>query len=464
MATQQGIVDNHIRAMSKAGRTVTSEDLESLHQTLVESVLHGYDVLSSAVHLTASTLSLLAPKITFESMNLNILHLGEQSGGGVRLGSLEYLTQSSLTTQTGLMSSHSWIAETISGTGGQETKAPLPDLDFCVMNPPFTRSVGGNLLFGSLPDDQRKRMQKSLTKLLKNPFWTTKARDYANVTAGLGSVFVAIADTHLKTDGRLALVLPAALETGVAWEKTRKLLSLGYDTEYLIVSHDPDRWYFSENTDITEVLFVGTKINRANPRQPATVSCINVWKNFETPVDALAFADAVARTAPAPIEGRDGSFPISSVMVGGTKRAEIVSVSWDETRNGQWYMNNFAQTDVLRAAHFLRKGKIFLPASGLVREICLTSLGDLGSFGPDVRDVTDGFTHSAIETSYPAFVSHSSKTVLTLSQMPNMYLEPRTIPAKKRKKIVPVHLLWPRAGSILVAERLRLTAKGWLPF
>jgi len=35
------------------------------------------------------------------------------------------------------------------------------------MNPPFTRSVGGNLLFGSLPKDERARLQKYLSQILK---------------------------------------------------------------------------------------------------------------------------------------------------------------------------------------------------------------------------------------------------------------------------------------------------------
>ena len=38
----------------------------------------------------------------------------------------------------------------------QEELATLPDLDLAIMNPPFTRSVGGNLLFGSLPAADRR--------------------------------------------------------------------------------------------------------------------------------------------------------------------------------------------------------------------------------------------------------------------------------------------------------------------
>jgi hypothetical protein len=68
--------------------------------------------------------------------------------------------------------------------------------------PPFVRSVGGNLLFGSIPD-QRGEMQAELARRLRENDLS------ASSTAGLGSVFTAVADRHVKEGGRIALVLPA---------------------------------------------------------------------------------------------------------------------------------------------------------------------------------------------------------------------------------------------------------------
>jgi hypothetical protein len=42
----------------------------------MEDVLHGYDVLPSAVHLTASTLAMLAPEVAFVHMALYVMPLG----------------------------------------------------------------------------------------------------------------------------------------------------------------------------------------------------------------------------------------------------------------------------------------------------------------------------------------------------------------------------------------------------
>ena len=133
--------------------------------------------------------------------------------------------------------------------------APLPTLDLCVMNPPFVRSVGGNLLFGSIPD-QRGEMQAELARRVRESHLS------ASSTAGLGSVFAAVADRHVKEGGRIALVLPAAVTAGVAWGRTRDLIDHGYVLETLIASHDPERWNFSENTDLSEVLLIARKRDR----------------------------------------------------------------------------------------------------------------------------------------------------------------------------------------------------------
>jgi hypothetical protein len=120
------------------------------------------------------------------------------------------------------------------------------------MNPPFTRTCGDNLVFGSIPAKERRRLQVSLGRLVR------QKKLSASITAGLGSVFLAVADRHLKTNGRLAFVLPKALLSGVDWEPSRKVLR-GYALEAVIASHDPNRWNFSENTDLSEILLIARK-------------------------------------------------------------------------------------------------------------------------------------------------------------------------------------------------------------
>src|SRR5258707_10478975 len=98
------------------------------------------------------------------------------------------------------------VVEQVSGRSVEKVKyISVPELDLCVMNPPFVRSVGGNLLFGSVPETDRTKMQDRLKKLVK------ESGVQASITSGLGSVFTAIGDRNLKVGGRLALILPKAL-------------------------------------------------------------------------------------------------------------------------------------------------------------------------------------------------------------------------------------------------------------
>jgi hypothetical protein len=142
MAAADTICDLHIRARN--GRD-QPPDIPGLHRILIENVLHGFDVLETAIHLTASTLALRAPQITFTKMCLFSLPLG---GRESRLGSIEFLLGREIAVQLDLFGSVLTPSHA-TPTSKVQSKAPLPDLDLCVMNPPFVRSVGGNLLFGS---------------------------------------------------------------------------------------------------------------------------------------------------------------------------------------------------------------------------------------------------------------------------------------------------------------------------
>jgi hypothetical protein len=215
----------------------------------------------------------------------------------------------------------------VSGKSAEEVHiAALPDIDLCVMNPPFTRSVGGNLLFGSLPESERKACQKRLQKIVR-------ARNApANITAGLGSVFVAMANTYIKPGGRLSLVLPKTLLSGVAWSKTRDVLRKQYVVEYIISSHDPQRWNFSESTSLSEVLIVARKLcdgEKPNDCDPY-VTAVNLTRNPTTLFEAHAIGHEILRDSPPAIEDAQGAIWLK---VGDHAVAEAVSIGWQNLRS-----------------------------------------------------------------------------------------------------------------------------------
>jgi hypothetical protein len=447
MATAEAIVDNYVRACAALGQ---SPDLTGIHRVLMEEIIHGYDVQPSALHLTASTLALRTPQVAFTRMRLFSLPLGQRIGRGKRhLGSIEFLTQEEIPMFLDLFGGRIGATQ-VSGKGPPKRgSARLPQLDLCVMNPPFTRSVGGNLLFGSMPQRERTEMQKRLSSMLKG------SDILANATAGLGAVFVAVADRHLRRGGRLALVLPKALLSGVAWEKTRTLLARRYQVEYLVVSHHPDHWNFSENTHLSEVLVVARKVDgKADWQSP--VVCVNLWRNPATAVEGLGLARAVARESAPDVETGQGAL---EPHIGEEKFAEVVTVPWARLHDRIWmYPCSFAQAELVRALYRLLSGIVRTPDSGGSVNLPLCPLGDLGELGPDRRDIHDGFRLAKRKTAYPAFWGHDAALVSTLAQEPNTHLSALSTEQRGRP-LRNAELLWSRAGTVLLAERLRLNTQ-----
>lgn len=439
MAAAQAITDRYIEARVRSERTLSDTDLRNLHQVLMENMLYGYDVLASAVHLTASTLGMLAPEVAYRKMNLFIMPLG-MDGRTPRLGSLDFIGHKRVGTQLSLDDNQMEIKQT--GIAAERyTSAEIPTLDLCVMNPPFVRSVGGNLLFGSLPDDERAKLQTELKRRAK-PL-------SASVTAGLGSVFMAIADKHLRIGGRMAFILPVALATGEAWGASRGLLARGYHLEAVMVSHDAERPNFSENTDLSEIMFIARKLKKNEA--PGETTFINLWHNPRTIYEAMDMAERIRGCVPA---GPVGTGVASVHGAAGRKLAELIRLPASQGE-AQWTGVQFAQTPALRAAVMLGGGKLAVPGHPPV-DVPLCPLERLGALGPDRKRIHEGFTVSETDwTPYPAFWGHDAKKVLTMAQKPNAYLavweeSPRGIDYGTRR-------LWPRAGRIFLIERVRTT-------
>lgn len=427
MAAAQALTDSYILARAKTQRRIGPDDLNALHQALMETVLHGFDVLPTAVHLTASTLALLAPEIAFTRMNLYVMPMGVD-GNTPRLGSLDFLGQDEVWTQITLDESQAEIQQTAAGQAWL-TKAVIPPLDLCVMNPPFVRSVGGNLLFGSLPKE-REGLQAELKKRVKSL--------NANITAGLGAVFVALADQRLKPGGRMAIVLPAALASGEAWGATRQLLADRYHLEIVIASHDADRFNFSENTDLSEVMFIARK--RQSGESPEPTTYLNLWRNPTSVFEALDLVERLKTRPEGVIRSLSGS--MGEVLT-------LPAPMGDEN----WQGALFARSELARMFLALQQGQVVLSGKNL--NIVLCPIQEIGKLDYDVRDIHDAFTVSDDAWSlYPAFWNHDSKKVKTVQQTSSAWLHPRNQAAKGRP-FKDVNQVWSAAADILLVERIR---------
>lgn len=443
MASTQALSDRYIRDRAKSGRSLNDEDLGSLHRALIENVLHGYDVLPAAVHLTASTLAMMSPSAAFKKMNLNVMPLGLDVGIA-RLGSLDFLDDARVETQIALDNTQK-ENKRVDMKGAHSENASVPKLDLCVMNPPFVRSVGGNLLFGSIENKvERKKLQDELKRRSKNI--------KASATAGLGSVFVALADKYLKESGRLAFVLPAALTSGEAWSHTRELISEGYHLEVVVSSFDPERANFSENTSLSEVLFVARKLTAAEQlkikkekgKQQYQTKYVNLWRNPRSIHEALDIAERIAALGV-------GSGTIESQE---HKYGEVFFLNSPKGK-GIWLGAMFAQEKAVRSLLELESGNLTIPGIDGPFVIPMTTLGQLGGLGYDRRDITDAFElRSKNKGDFAAFWGHESSEVKTISQDPNASLDALTI-ARPNRNLKNANTVWQKSGDILLAERIR---------
>ncbi len=440
-----------------------------LHKAMVEEALHGYDVQLSAVHFAATSLAMLNPAIQFDRMNLSVMSLGAE-GSEISLGSLDFLESDAVAVQFALSPTDMGIATldrarvTGSGSRGaaQGETVTLPDLDLAIMNPPFTRSVGGNLLFGSLPTGERRRLQNELSRRLRS--------HQASATAGLGAAFVAAASPKLRPgEGRLALVLPATVCTGPSWQQTRDLIQRDFALDTVVTSHDPSRWNFSDSTDLSEALLIATRrprptsvrgepgrrLRRTESNHPTEhrTTFVNLWHNPNGVLDAHRLASAIAATTPARVEEPGTAL----LQVDGRHVGEIVSIPESKLFGKQWAGVQFARADLLRSALRLwDDGKVRVPGEPDAAPVPLCRLDQLGQIGPDRRRLVDGFDRTTSITAYPLVEGHDTEQRTSMTCLPDSYLAPLPKPRGGQRPGYGEHL-WQQASRLLIAERLRLT-------
>lgn len=440
MAAAQAMTDQFIKTRAETDRNIQSKDLAVLHSTLMQNVIHGYDILSSAVHLTASTLALLAPEVAFRKMNLYVMPIG-MDHGTARLGSLDFLCNDEVPTQFALDNTQLDSVRTGAASTGFEN-ARVPKLDLCVMNPPFVSSRYGNRLFGSLPQD-RPELQRALSVQAK--------RTSTSASAGLGALFVPLADMHTKRGGRIAFVLPIAVATGESWRKVRQFIAEKYHLEFVITSQDPSRTNYSENTELSEVLFIARKLKDGESR--GSTHYVTLRRNPTTIHEALDLEDRLLMASNR-IADKFGSTTIRSPS---GALGEITKLPAPKTGQN-WTSAIFAQSFLAQVHwHLEHRSSLKMPGSSDQHPILLCRLDALASVGYDVRDITDAFDVDKTAsrwTPYPAFWNHSAKRVVQIRQEPNAFLIARTqpIPGRRLKDAAAV---WGKAGRILLVSRLR---------
>ena len=297
-------------------------DTESdLARSLIEQVLSGYDVNLTATHMAATTLGLLSPTTQFRNMKISRALLGLDKSGKAHLGSLDFLDS-----QPMLMPFPN--AEPTArqvDTGAETARAETADL--VIMNPPYTRD--------SLRYDQFDQGTELTIKKREKELFAKKPVHLS----GYSGAFLLLAEYINKADylvkkesGTIAAVLamvgavlPLVGATAKSSLEVCQYLASHYHVETIVTSHDPERIYFSENTNIGEMLMVCRRWPSSKGPKPPT-KVVNLAYNPATPAEAMPVAWAIGDgTVESQGYGTVQEWPASKIAAGDWGAVQFLS-------------------------------------------------------------------------------------------------------------------------------------------
>ena len=385
-------------------------DTESdLARSLIEQVFSGYYVNLTATHMAATTLGLLSPTTQFRNMKIGRTLLGLDKNGKARLGSLDFLSDS----QPMLIPFPNAEPTAQQVDTGKEAPPPEP-ADLVIMNPPYTRD---SLRYDQFDEDTELKIKAREMALLKNtPVHLSHS----------GGAFTYLAEFLVKKEsGTMAAVLALVGATNFSTMKLRRLLAQVFHVETIITSHDPERIYFSENTDIGEMLVIFRRCPaNKGPKPPTTV--VNLARNPATPADAKTLAWAIESGA---------------VVSQGHGTVQ----EWPETRiaAGNWGAGQFLSPYLCEQFVELLEGRLFLSLS----------LGSIAKIGPAGQRIRDAFTRSTMpdENGRVALWQHDTTVTQSMAATPDTH-----IIAKPPPKTHLAESYWEQRGALLLPQRMRL--------
>ena len=398
----------------------SDKNLELLHLSLIEDVLHGLDINRHAIHLAACMLTLSAPKIDYNKMNLYNMQHGVNANGEVRAGSLDILVNDE-TYIPGLAPDTTQSRATAEGY-----KYEVPRLgglcDLVIMNPPFTRNDIRNL---SLPDKERELVQKHEIRLAQNTPDTEHCKAIHQST--IGTFFTPIADLLMNSTGSIAMVKPYTLCTNASGKHERNLLTdpKRFHLELVVTSHDNRRIFFSENTDIHECLIIARRPTPESKTSPTAF--ISLAENPASASEAHYLAKAIRQAL---------SGDTSLLADYGT----ITWRSFEQLRNNHWNAACFYDQTLADAYDSLLQNK------------ALKNIRCSANIEPDGRAIRGAFTkvRQRQNPDFRALWSHKSSRQVTMSTGPDEFLVPK--PGKRDY----AGKLWEKRSNLLLVNRMWL--------
>ena len=340
--------------------------VESGESEMIENVVWGLDVNTTACHMAATTLGLLSPSTLFHSMNIHMMPLEAKTNNDVpTVGSLELL-DTGRPHRTVEWSSGFQRRLEIGWTeghqieNGESTVDIYPNsFDVVIMNPPFTRD--------SLRHDQFSKEEEALLKDREKVLMQGRSGHGSSS----GTMFIDLGEhlTKLDDSAVLATVFPLAGSSAPSAREVRRLLADWFHIEYVVWSHDPQRPWFSENTTITEMLVVARR-HPADPEKRPPTRFVCLRDNSRVTTDAVATASSILNDSLSQNVGLICEWPADRMV------------------KGEWRPLGFSSPRLVNDYEYLATHGRFM------------KLDDIASVGPAGQGVREIFSHHDTPDSY----------------------------------------------------------------
>ena len=392
MATLQAI-----KARYEASHEPEDGERDALHKRLVEDVLCGLDINRHAVQLAACNMTLGAPTVDYERMNLFTMLHGPQQDGDIKAGSLELLTATDDARSLQTLISPLRALETLDAgqvSAAEQTDFPLRDLDLAIMNAPFTANENRSRKYGEAGRKAMQDHELGIQQLVEQRDNEAEGVVTAN---SIGTFFTPLADLLLSdTRGTLAKVIPTTACTNTSGAKERRFLASRFHIDTVVTSHDPRRPNFSENTAIHESLLICRRRTRGDSVEELPTRFFSLRSMPSTPEEAVEAVEA--------IQTRDAG-----------EWGTLYEQPAVRVREGDWRPCQFLDPELVTAALLLEQRDGVLPLERRYR------------LGPAGQRIRDAFlpAEGAHDNGYRVFWSRSKDLRTTMEAFPEQSVTDR---------------------------------------
>ena len=345
--------------------------LKRLHTHAMEGGLIGTDISPIAAHLTSSSLAALGYGAPYGDTQIGWIDVG---GGKAQTGSLEYFATDKIVDLFNIGS-----GKATGNYSRDKNSVSIPDasLDWILMNPPYSRTRGGQSVFdvAGLSKQERTICQKRWRVLVRN--------EPVNNQAGLAASFLALARRKCKPGGRIGFVLPLSAAFAQSWAITRRMMEEEFEDLLAITVASGQalgRRAFSADTGMEEMLLIATKGENHHAHGiPASkqIHCLTLRE----PVLRVGEAGELARVIQEAIKSVRGSDSAYPIWIGDEDVGQVCmfKVKMD---GAPWNPLGVLHADLASAANALLEGNLQFNGHMVSIGVPMSPMRELFDIGP----------------------------------------------------------------------------------